>query len=64
MIRPAAHDDRANGHLAVLVGAQGLAQRLAHEVGVAVQVDERRFVVQGSATERRTPPGASRGRFS
>ena len=46
MIRPAAHDDRADGHLAVFIGAQRLPQRLAHEMGVAVQVDERRFVVQ------------------
>ena len=36
-----AHDDRAHGHFLRLVSARRLAQRLAHEVMVALQVNDR-----------------------
>jgi hypothetical protein len=38
---PLAHDDRADGHFLRLEGARGLSQRLAHEVRVALQVNDR-----------------------
>jgi hypothetical protein len=36
-----AHDDRADGHLALLMGLRRLPQRFAHEIIVAVQVNDR-----------------------
>ena len=41
-----AHDHSADGHLVSLVRAEGLAEGVAHEMHVAVQVDDRLLVVQ------------------
>ena len=41
---PATHDHRADGNLARLVSTECLTEGVAHEMHVAVQIDDRRVV--------------------